>query len=148
MIYKQIMLYKQIKNRYSEIITFTKHQIPKYEVIDFMKFIFFHLEINNAFLPESKIGSIREFLINRRLNEKVIFTVSGIIEDIPFTKLHYYQKEVGIEGPKHTLIDEPVYIFMFEGKYILWNGYHRALLKIFEGHLSIKGFVVNLRLDN
>jgi hypothetical protein len=142
------MFYEQIKNRYSPIITFTKHQIPRYEVIDFMKFIFFHLEINNAFLPESKIVSIKELLKNKCINEREIFTVTSIIEDIPFTKLNYYQREVGIEGPKHTLIDEPVNIFMFEGKYILWNGYHRAIMKIFEGQLSIKGYVVNLRLDN
>jgi hypothetical protein len=142
------MFYEQIKNKYSPIITFTKHQIPKYEVIDFMKFIFFHLEINNAFLPESRIVSIRELLKNKNINDKEVFVVSGIMEDIPFTKLHYYQTEVGIEGPKHTPIDHPVNIFLFEGKYILWNGYHRALMKIFEGQLSIKGFVVNIRLDN
>lgn len=142
------MLYEQIKNRYSPIINFTKHQIPKYEVIDFMKFIFFHLEINNAFLPESEIVSIRNLLKSKGIDEREIFIVSGIIEDILFTKLHYYQTEVGIEGPKHTPIDEPVNIFLFEGKYILWNGYHRAFMKIFEGQLSIKGFVVNLRLDN
>jgi hypothetical protein len=131
------MLYEQIKSRYFPIITFTKHHIPKYEVIDFVKFIFFHLEINNTFLPESRIISIRNLLKIKSINER----------HIPFTKLHYYQTEVGIEGPKHTPIDEPVNIFLIEGKYILWNGYHRALMKIFEGQLSIKGFVVNLRLD-
>jgi hypothetical protein len=142
------MFYEQIKNRYSPIVAFTKHQIPRYEVIDFMKFIFLHLEINNAFLPESRIVLIRELLKYKSINEREIFAVTGIIEDIPFTKLHYYQREVGIEGPKHTLIDESVNIFLIEGKYILWNGYHRALMKIFEGQLSIKGFVVNLKFDN
>lgn len=135
---------EDIKSKYSEIISATQFRSQNYEVIDFKKFIRYHLGIFNFFLGEDEIRSIREILCERKVNDRTCFSELGQIENIPFKSMKYYQSEVGLNGPMHTAIDEPVYILSFEHDYILWNGYHRSLIKIFNGELSVKGFVFNL----
>ena len=75
---------------------------------------------------------------------KSCFYEFGILSEISFTELHYYQNEVGISGPKSNKIDDPVAILNINNESILWNGYHRAFFKIANNDTTIKGHILTI----
>jgi hypothetical protein len=60
-------------------------------------------------------------------------------------KLLYYQTHTGLEGPKYHNVDEPVSILKNKNQLILWEGYHRALIKIVAGEWNVYGYELELR---
>ncbi len=134
-----------IRTEYSDIITMTVNRIPEnYEVIDFRKFLERKLSNVHNFISANIVESIRFKIIAKFNNDKFCFNDFGTLSVISFENLHYYQNEVGISGPKHNNIDEPVAILKIDNKCILWNGYHRSFLKIVNNYTTIKGYVLTI----
>jgi hypothetical protein len=137
---------EEVKSSYADLISLTRYR-PHYDVIDFEKFIRRQLGMKDFFLSGKEIAAIRKILKDRKIIEQNCFTQFGQIETIPFNFMQYYQREVGINGPMHSPIDEPVNILLIDRNYILWNGYHRSFSKIINGEQSVKGYVFELIIE-
>jgi hypothetical protein len=133
-----------IDTEYSDIITMTAYRNPNYQVIDFQKFLERKLSVVQNFISADIIKSLRDKIIAEYNNDKSCFNEFGTLSEISFKDLHYYQNEVGISGPKHNNIDEPVAILNVDNESILWNGYHRAFLKIANNNTTIKGYILTI----
>ncbi len=86
-------------------------------------------------------------LYNRKYkgqDKEMIFKKYGVLKSVRFTEMKYYQKETGIDGPKHTHPEEPVLIIRHKGDLVLYNGYHRALQHISKGKTEIEGYILEL----
>ncbi|HEX7904677.1 MAG TPA: hypothetical protein VF487_12415 [Chitinophagaceae bacterium] len=137
-----------LRAHYPEIIDMTQYHVPEnYEIIDFKKFLIKQFGQEVHFVDVDRIALLRTALINKYQNEKNCFKYFGSIQEVEFSTLSYYQEEVGIRGPKFHQIDDPVYILQVENMQILWEGYHRALVKIIDGKEIIRGYVLTLQ-DN
>jgi hypothetical protein len=118
---------------YSDIIAMTLHQYLNYNVIDFQKFLFRKLQISTPFLTGNLLSAVKDSFINKYPKHKERFKLFGKKKQMEWSYMTFYQVEVGISGPRNTGIDEPVSVLKFDNKYILWDGYHRALHKIHRG---------------
>ena len=135
-----------LRKHHAEIIDMTKYHVPEnYEVIDFKKLLIKQFRQDVHFIDANIIATLRATLIKKYQNEKDCFKYFGSIQEVKFSNLSYYQEEVGIRGPKFHQIDDPVYILQVGTTQILWEGYHRALVKIIEGKEAIKGYVLTLQ---
>ena len=136
-----------LKKEYPDLISTTINYYPEnYEVIDFEKFLNREFPDHNLFIPELEWGTIITSFNNKygKMNwkqEESFFKEHGVLKAVPFTELKYYQAKVGIKGPQHTKIDEPVFIFKHNNQFILYNGYHRALMFIVNDEIEIVGHV-------
>jgi hypothetical protein len=134
-----------VLTEYLDIITVTANRIPNnYEVIDFQKFIARKLPSANNFISKETVKSLRDKIIAIYNNDNSCFNEFGTLSKISFDELLYYQIEVGISGPKHNNIEEPVAILNIGKEFILWNGYHRSFLKIVENETVICGYVLTI----
>lgn len=123
------------KTNFPDLVYIKTCRYPQYEIVDFKKWIV-NLFPNNI-LDRVEIGLFR-FTIKTKYNNTLDFD-KVIIQSFNFDKLYYYQDDIGITGPKHSDIDTPVNIILHNNKYILYNGYHRASVKIIAGEKSIAG---------
>ena len=114
-----------------------------YEVIDFEKFLLLKLSLTDVFI-DLDIKKLRDKLKSKYSNDDKCFSDFGTLQDFEFNNLLYYQKEIGINGPKNNQLDEPVSILKFGNNNILWNGYHRALSKITSGDKFIQGYLIDI----
>jgi hypothetical protein len=133
-----------IKTKFPDLINTTAFRNPNYEVINFQNFINRFFGIESAFLTGDQSQEIRIKLNIKKWNEQTCFKAYGYLHEASFISLRYYQKEVGIAGPKHCTIEEPVFILLIKDSLILWNGYHRALINILNGQKSIMGYILPL----
>jgi len=137
------MIRQFLKKEYSELIKMTTFRDPNYEVIEFGAFVRRFLNDPDAF-SEQIFVAVKQQFTELKWNEKTCFREYGQLSDVPYRFLHYYQPEVGINGPWHTSLEEPVNMVRFDGKTILWNGYHRSLVRMLTGYESATGYLVML----
>jgi hypothetical protein len=137
------MFANRLKREYPDLIRWSRSYNP-YEVIDFQKFIERFLQIPDAFYEVTLPIAVRQRMRDLGLSEHDSFTEKGQIFDINFLDMVYYQPEVGINGPWHSQLDDPVHLVQFEGKTILWNGYHRSLANMLNGRTSAQGYMLSM----
>jgi hypothetical protein len=138
-------LQAHLKALYPSIIRKTIYRTPEnYDIIEFEQFLDQHYHRKDLFIPPQEIAPVRALLIATFGNERSCFPELGVLQQVAFTSMHYYQAEIGINGPRHSGIDEPVCILQVNQRHILWNGYHRALSKMARNYFHIQGFVLAL----
>jgi len=120
-----------------------------YTVIKFDLFLQRKFPNKNKFVNEEFYGELYQKMIDKynngiRSNNESFFKSFGILETISIESLKFYQPEVGINGPKYSKIDDPVYIIKSNDELILKNGYHRTLPRIVMGEKNIQGFVLSI----
>ena len=134
-----------IRERYSDIIHSTVNWIPaNYDVICFDKFMDKIFPNLDAFISSKIIGEIRSELISKYGNDRACIKEYGIPGRLKFDELKYYQKEVGINGSRHTQMHEPVYVIELNGLKILYNGYHRVFFQIISNIWDVDAYVLEL----
>ena len=135
-----------LKKNYSNIIQQTVNRIPEnYEEIRFDKFINIEFPNSNAFISSDIIGEIRTFLKHKYNNDSHCIKEFGILTTLNLNELKFYQTTVGINGPKHTSINEPVYVINHDGKMILFNGYHRIIFHLLDNRMTVDAFVLTIK---
>ncbi|MFI5142316.1 MAG: hypothetical protein ACHQII_08165, partial [Bacteroidia bacterium] len=123
--------------------------IKTYNVIKFDMFLQRKFPNKNNFIDQDCYGGLYQKMIDKynngvRSNNEIYFKSFGTLETILIESLKFYQPEVGINGPRHSKIDDPVYIIKSNDDLILKNGYHRTLSKIIKGEKKIQGFVLSI----
>ena len=126
----------------------TKTKVIQRE-IDFEKFLERKFPEKNLFISLSEWEIIKhkfecEYEPLRGEEEKNLFEKKGVLKEVSFIELNYYQRPVRIEGLCHTKIDEPVLIIKYNEKLILKNGYHRSLIKIYQDQEKINGYILDI----
>jgi hypothetical protein len=137
--------YSKIKEKYFDIIEKTLYMTPEnYEVICFDKYINTLFPKSDAFISSEQIVNIRYLLKQIFGNDTKCLYENGRLEKVRFDELKYYQLTVGIEGPKHTRIEEPVHVINHNDQLILLNGYHRAFHKLINNCTEIDAYVLKI----
>jgi hypothetical protein len=128
---------EQIQANYPDIISKTLNHSPEnYEVIDFEMYLQRKLALSKTFI---------DLNFKRRQSENLFFGEYGKYCQFLIKDLFFYQRKVGINGPQHTNIDDPVNIILLEdGKPLLLNGYHRCLFEIEKNQDYVTAYVVTL----
>ena len=67
-----------------------------------------------------------------------------MIQNVAVESLSFYQAEVGIEGPKSSLPDDPVYVVASQNRLVLINGYHRFLYKLLGNGRIMQAYLLML----
>jgi hypothetical protein len=114
-----------------------------YQVICFDKLLDRIFPNLNAFISSDVVKEIRSILTLKYGNDNICIKQNGILESVKIQELKYYQPTVGINGPQHTEIDQPVYVIIHDGKKILLNSYHRTLVNLVNNNLNIKAYVLS-----
>ena len=136
---------EKLKAEYSDIIHSTVNMYPEnYEVICFDKYLDKIFPNLNAFISAEIIGEIRNILKQKYGNDNICIKENGILQTVKVDNLKYYQPTIGISGPKHTQIDEPVYVINYDSKSILFNGYHRTLIHLQNNQSTINAYVLTI----
>jgi len=136
--------YEALKTEYPHLISWTRYMDPKnYEVIDFEKFIQLFFSIDKQLISEGIISEIRNILISTYGNDQDCIVEKGILSEIEIESVTFYQKQIGIMGPKNTDINEPVKLVRYGNLNILYNGYHRFLYKVLSGE-NIYAYVLEI----
>ena len=136
-----------LKNNYSDIIHSTVNMFPEnYEVIRFDKFLDKKFPNSNVFIPSETIGEIRKALKQKYGNASDCVKEHGVFKSVNLAELKYYQQDVGINGPRHTQIDEPVFVINHGSQSILLNGYHRVLFHILDDKLEINSYALTVNI--
>jgi hypothetical protein len=138
------MIENVLKEKYADLVSMTKLRQPNYPVIDFEGLLAEYGKDTRRFLAVETVIAIRQQLKESQLEDRTLFAKRGRLIEVPIGTLRYYQKEVGITGPKHTHPDEPVSIIEWNNEMILWDGYHRTLVKMVLGRDTINGYVLTL----
>lgn len=134
---------EKLKTDYPDLISRTTHMFPEnYDEINFEKFLGRILPNSNAFISSDIVVEIRDILTQKYGNYSYCIKDNGTLRYIAFEELEYYQPTVGINGPKHSQIDEPVYAIEYKNKTILFNGYHRALIHLLNKHKTINAYIL------
>ncbi len=92
---------------------------------------------------DKKLLDVETITKYRKKISNEIFKENGVLQTVDFRDLYYYQQDVGTIGPQNTNIDDPVSVLKVGATCILWNGYHRSLLKIITGEVCINGYVID-----
>jgi len=136
-----------LKNNYSDIIHSTVNRSPEnYEVIRFDKFLDVIFPDSNVFIPWEIIQKIRIALKQKYGNDSNCVKEYGVLKSVNLAELKYYQQDVGINGPMHTQIDEPVFVINNGSQSILLNGYHRVLYHILNEKLQINSYALTVNI--
>ena len=136
-----------LRNNYSDIIHSTINMFPEnYEVIRFDKFLDNTFPNSNVFIPSEIIGEIRAALKQKYGNDSKCVKEHGLLKSVNLAELKYYQQDVGINGPMHTQIDEPVFVINHGSYSILLNGYHRVLYHILDDRLQINSYTLTVNI--
>jgi len=123
--------YEVLKTEYPDLISWTRYMEPKnYEVIDFEKFIQLFFNTNKQLINVGIISEIRNRLISTYGDDQDCIVEKGMLSEIEIESVMFYQKQIGIKGPKNSDINEPVKLVRYGSLNILYNGYHRFLYKI------------------
>lgn len=138
------MLKEEICKQYSQIISETKFRNPNYLVISFEKYLKIIFPNHQLFIHDLDTRYIRETLLKRFNNDNDCFKENGLLSTLEFKNLKYYQDEVGINGPMHSDINDPVYIIRFNNNDILYNGYHRGFQQLLKGQRTISTLILEI----
>lgn len=130
--------------KYHNIIYETVNRIPNYREIQFDKFIEIFFERNNMFLYEIDINEIEIKIRNKYGNLNSCFKQFGEFKIEKIDNIKYYQKGVGIEGPKHSKLEDPVFVIKMGNDKILFNGYHRVLANILKNKKKIRVYELDI----
>jgi hypothetical protein len=131
--------------RYSNLIKSFLHTDKngnEYKELDFEQFLKIKYPRLSLFKSNYKNPLKEKHKDLTRQQEENIFKKEGVLRNVSIKEMRFYQKPVGIEGPKNTSIKQPVLIIKHNKELILYNGYHRALHFISKGHKRIKGYVL------
>jgi len=134
-----------LKRDHGDIISKTKHSVPEnYEVINFKIYLSRIFSSTNFFIDSERVSSFRKQLLSKFENETTCFKKYGTLKKFEFTDLYYYQEIIGISGPKHSKLNDPVFILKVNKMLVLWNGYHRLLIKMRDGQTSTQGYILEI----
>ena len=75
---------------------------------------------------------------------KTYFLKYGEEGSILISDLIFYQEYIGINGSRFHDIADPVFVIKYEGKLILWEGYHRILQKMLNKEIFIKSYLLTI----
>jgi hypothetical protein len=138
-----------LRENFSEIICRTKNRFPEnYDVIQLDKFLELKFQIFNNFIPVNWITEVRNTLKNKYGNDNDCIKEYGIRKVVKINELKFYQHEVGIDGPKHSKIDEPVCIVFCKYGNILLNGYHRILIHLLNSEVEVDSNYLKIELND
>lgn len=136
-----------LKNNYSDLIHRTVNMFPEdYEVIRFDKFLDKTFPNSDVFISSEIIGKIRNALKQKYGNDSNCVKEHGVHKRVNLGELKYYQQDVGINGPRHTQIDEPVLVINHGSESILLNGYHRVLFHILDDKIEINSYALTVNI--
>lgn len=131
---------------YCDFIYETQYRMPdNYQVIQFDKFLSHYFSKQFYFMEATIIEQLRNKLKATFGTDRKCFIDYGSLMKINFTKLQYYQSEVGIDGPKFSGVNDPVSILQIGSANILYDGYHRAFKSILKQETSIQAYVLELK---
>jgi hypothetical protein len=133
---------KKLKKDYSDIIRMTVYRNQNYEEICFDKYFNKLFPNLDAFISEEIIRNIRNILKQKYGNENDCIRENGILKSVCIKDLKYYQLTAGINGPKNSKINDPVYVVNFNNKSVLLNGYHRILVHMLNNQMTINAYVL------
>jgi len=115
----------------------------KYEVVDFKQILAYYYP-GKALAVNIDINDFRSPLIAKYGNDRECFVDSGRFTSFLITDLLYYQTDTGIEGPKFHHPEDPVSIIKCNNALLLWEGYHRILMKIVNGQTIIRAYQLDI----
>ncbi|MFN5207979.1 MAG: hypothetical protein ACK5D8_00680 [Bacteroidota bacterium] len=127
-----------LHQKHSDIIFTAPNRMPTQKVIDLEKYLNRVFPGKDLFIPRFNIQDIRDSLNSKYGNYTNCFAEHGKPLDFEFTKLKYYQPEVGIDGPRHNKITDPVLVVNYLAMDILFNGYHRSFYNHLLGQQAVK----------
>jgi hypothetical protein len=130
--------------KYSDIIAMTKFRDPNYPEIQFDKYLERIMPGQNKFITDFDSNKIKNYISKTFGNETTYFQTNGELVEVTFQNLYYYQKTVGINGPKNNDINEPVFVLNIDDMEILFNGYHRTFLHLLNGKKMTKAYRLSL----
>ena len=139
----KIILSEQFGDLISQNTATKPNGILTYDVIDFKRLISLLFPNHNLTISIDTL-KLRKELISKYKDDKFCFSENGSLKQYHITNLLYYQTDTGLEGPKYHDINEPVSILKYKNQLILWEGYHRALMKIVSNDWSIRGYELEL----
>jgi len=113
-----------------------------YVEIRFDKFIERLFPNQEKFIESSSFGDISKKLSEKYGNDNDCFETMGVLETILINKLKFYQPNVGVNGPKHSELEQPVYILKYSDSLLLYNGYHRLFAKMLKKETEIEGYIL------
>lgn len=131
------------KEKYPELIKLTRSRFPDYEEIDFRRLLEYIYPDRQSFINDH--GQLSAMLNDKKVKEKD-FETFGTLCEKRLDELFFYQPFVGIQGPRHTDINAPVSFLQVQERTILWNGYHRTLIKLSEKQESIHGYLLVVQM--
>jgi len=134
----------EFHQNYSDIIFTAPNRIPEHQVINLEKFLKRFFPRHDLFISGLNIQDVRNCLKSKYGNDAKCFEEQGILLDFDVTKIKYYQQDVGIDGPKHKQITDPVYVVRYSKMDILFNGYHRTFYNLIQGQKLIKAYYLTL----
>lgn len=122
-----------------------------YDTINFRLFIDSFFPGENLHTSCYSSSSIKNDLENaypefKMYNPTEFFQQFGIESQIGFREMKYYQDEIDIRGrhPFSGGIDERVWVVRYTNELVLYNGYHRASIRMLMGNDEIQGYVVRV----
>lgn len=133
-----------IKEEYADIVYLTQNRFPDYYEIHFDMYLTRKLNDTGLFISNLDTNKIFYKLKELYGNYRDCFKEYGELVDVDLRQLKYYQKGVGIDGPKNTKLDEPVFILKIDSQDILFNGYHRTLCFMEENTWIVKAYKLEL----
>jgi hypothetical protein len=116
-----------------------------YEVIKFDKFLERLFPNLDLFLPSNDKDISREIrtsLESKYGNSNKCIMEKGALKRVKVNELKYFQSKVGINGPKNSNINEPVYVINKSNSLLLFNGYHRTLFHMINKCVTIEAYVL------
>ncbi len=133
-----------IKEEYADIIYLTQNRFPDYYEIQFDMYLTRKLNDTGLFISNLDTNKISSKLKQLYGNDNSCFKEYGELVDVDLRQLKYYQQGVGIDGPKNTKRDEPVFILKIDSQDILFNGYHRTLCFMEDNTWIVKAYKLEL----
>jgi hypothetical protein len=134
------------RGKFENLIYRTSFRIPEnYEEIKF-------LELLEKIFPDTILctsinapAQMNELLREKFGNREKCILEYGVKRQVPFLGLKYFQPGVGITGPRHSALEEPLLVVEYKDQLVLMNGYHRSLIRwIRNGESETDAFVLHL----
>jgi hypothetical protein len=139
---------EKIRKEYAGLIFKTVNRYPENsDSIHFDKFLQSKYPHFKRFISEEDILAIKKHfytLYGSAARDEKVIKENGTLRIVRLVDLEYFQRSVGIIGPRHTSVDEPLSIAEFQGRFILINGYHRILLLMINGTEETNAYVLPL----
>lgn len=131
-----------IESNYSDIIS----KKNGYKQVDFKKFLIRHFNRQISLVDNSNLTKKLQNKFPKEYSDihKTYFINYGHLQTLPIQSLDFYQSYVGIEGPKFHLLNDPVFVVKEKDRYILWEGYHRILIKMINKENLVSSYIISI----